>query len=281
MKPSAPVAARGLAWTEHPPQSIVTFVPPKDLQQRLEVLPQSYLADRRVTTEFKLVTSPQRGAQLLKDALADASGSSWPEAHYLGPLHPVTEWAADRALASLARNQVFAVRGTVDHPTVLLLGTLTNRRGQVVASAYLAAEFPNPANPGFCPVTPYGTASELADAVGLTAKVNNPGPVAGAATLQPLVAAAVSAARDEMTMTFAAAEEAVAQRVQDWSERVNRWTEAADALIQRSAIRQRRVSVEEERALAAGMAPDRQLVRPLLLVLPADHPVATSGEGQA
>jgi len=280
LTPSAPVAARGLAWTEYPSQSIVTFVPPKDLQQRLEVLPQGYLAARRVTTDLKLVTSTQRGAQLLKNALSDASSSSWPEAHYLGPLHPVTEWAADRALASLARNQVFAVRGIVDHPTVLLLGTLTNRRGQVVASAYLAAEFPNPANPGFCLVTAYDTASELMDAVGLAAPVGNPGPVASPDALQPLVAAAVNAARDEMGLTFEAAEQAVTQRVQTWSERVNRWTEEADTLVQRSAIKQRRVSVEEERALAAAMAPDRQLVRPLLLVVPAEHPVAGAGEGR-
>ena len=281
LTPSAPVAARGLGWTEHPNQSIVTFAPPADLQQRLDVLPQSYLADRRVTREFKLVTSPQRGAQLLKDALADPSGSSWPEAHFLGPLHPVNDWAADRALASLARNQVFAVRGDVDHPTVLLLGTLTNRRGQVVASAYLTAEFPNLANLNFCPITAHGSAAELVAAVGLAEASSNPGGVAGVDGLQPLITAAVTSAQDEMAMIFGAAEQAVTHRVQDWSQRASRWTEEADALAQRSTIKERRVSVEEERRLAAGMAPDRQLVRPLLLVVPSDHPVAGAGEGQA
>ena len=82
-------------------------------------------------------------------------------------------------------------------------------------------------------------------------------------------------------MIFGAAEQAVTQRVQDWSQRASRWTEEADALAQRSTIKERRVSVEEERRLAAGMAPDRQLVRPLLLVVPSDHPVAGAGEGQA
>ena len=47
------------------------------------------------------------------------------------------DWAADRALAILGRNEVFAVRGAVDAPTVLLLGTLTNRRGQVVSAPWL------------------------------------------------------------------------------------------------------------------------------------------------
>ena len=107
---------------------------------------------------FKLVTSKARGKALLADALADESDSSWPEAHYLGPLHPIIDWAADRAMACLGRNQVFAARGDVEHPTVLLLGTLTNRRGQVVASSYLTAEFPNPDNPAFCMVTPHESA---------------------------------------------------------------------------------------------------------------------------
>jgi len=274
LTPTAPVASRGLAWTEHPGQSIVSFAPPSDLRQRLDVLPQGYLADRAVTTEFKLVTSAKRGAQLLKDALADTSGSSWPEAHFLGPLHPVNEWAADRALASLARNQVFAVRGTVDVPTVVLMGTLTNRRGQVVASAFLSAEFPNPANPQFCIVSAHESASDLMDAVGLSGVSSNPGPVAGVEALQPLISRAVDAARDEMALTFQASEQAVRARVQDWSQRVAQWSKEADALVQRSTIKQQRVSVQEEQALAAAMAPDRQLVRPLVVVLPADHPVA-------
>ena len=99
--------------------------------------------------------------------------------HYLGPLHPVIDWAADRAMASLGRNQVFAVRGAVENPTILLLGTLTNRRGQIVASSYLTAEFPNPANPSFCLVTTYESATELAEAVGYAEKTSNlrPGPL--------------------------------------------------------------------------------------------------------
>lgn len=281
VKPSAPVSAGGLGWTEYPTQSIVTFGPPPDLQQRLEVLPQSYLAERRVTSEFKLVTSEQRGAQLLKDALADTSTSSWPEAHFLGPLHPVNDWAADRALASLARNQVFAVRGDVEHPTVLLLGTLTNRRGQVVASAYLSAEFPNPANPNFCLITAYGSPVELVAAVGLASASSNPGPVADVGALQPLIAASVKRAQVEMRLTFASAGVAVTERVHAWSQRATHWVEEADALIQRSSVKERKVAVAEERTLAAGMTPDRQLVRPLLLVVASDHPIAGAGEAWA
>ena len=274
VNPAASIHAGGLEWREYGSQSIVEFNPPSDLRQRLEVLPQTYLADRKVMGKFKLVTSKARGKALLADALSDESGSSWPEAHYLGPLHPVIDWAADRAMASLGRNQVFAVRGAVDHPTVLLLGTLTNRRGHVVASSYLTAEFPNPNNPGFCMITPHESAAAMVVAVGHSGTTSNPGAVAGVDALQLLIAHAVRSAGSEMSAVFAAAEDAVTRRVEEWSRRAEDWTREADVLAQRAELRQRRVSVEEERAIAARMTPERQLVRPLLVVVPLDHSVA-------
>ena len=272
--PAAPVAAGGVDWRDYGPQQIVELVPPADLRQRLEVLPQTYLAERKVAERFKLVTSKARGKALLADALTDESESSWPEAHYLGPLHPIIDWAADRAMASLGRNQVFAARGDVEHPTILLLGTLTNRRGQVVASSYLTAEFPNPGNPAFCMVTPHESATAMTAAVGYAESLSNPGAVAGTDTLRPLIAHAVRSAAAEMAAVFAAAQDAITGRVEEWSRRVTDWTEEAAALIQRSDLRQRRVSVEEEKSIAARMVPERQLVRPLLVVVPQDHPVA-------
>src|SRR6266851_926411 len=277
-EPGAPVNAGGVEWREYGQQSIAEFVPPPDLRQRLEILPQTYLAERKVMTKLKLATSPSRGKALLADALADETGSSWPEAHYLGPLHPVIDWAVDRAMAALGRNQVFAVRGTVDEPTVLLLGTLTNRRGHVVASSYLTAQFPNPDNPAFCVITAHNSAADMADAVGFTGASSNPGPVAEVDRLQPLMAHAVRSAGSEMSAVFAAAEESVTLRVKEWSRRAADWTTEADALIQRADLRQRRVSIEEEQAMAAQMSPQRQLVRPLLVVVPLDRPVAGPSE---
>jgi hypothetical protein len=174
-------------------------------------------------------------------------------------------------MASLGRNQVFAVRGNVDVPTVALLGTLTNRRGQVVASSYLTAEFPNPANLSFCPITVYESAIELAAAVGYAEQASNPGPVAGIDVLQPLIATAVARGTTEMSAVFAVAQDAITARVQEWSQRVTDWTEDANALIQRHELQNRRVSVDKEKALVVQMIPERQLVRPLLVVVPRDH----------
>ena len=272
--PGAPASAGGAEWREYAPQSIAEFVPSPDLRQRLEVLPQTYLTERKVMAKFKLATSKSRGKALLADALADETGSSWPEAHYLGPLHPVLDWAADRALASLGRNQIFAVRGKVDHPTLLLLGTLTNRRGHVVASAFLTAQFPSPANPGFCMINTHDSAAEMVASVGWSTTASNPGPVAGATELTSLIAHAVRSAASQMSTVFMAAEEAVKSQVEEWSRRAVDWTVEAEALIQRAELKQHRVSIEEEKAIAARMMPQRQLVRPLLVVVPADHPVA-------
>jgi Helicase conserved C-terminal domain len=78
----------GVRWRENLDHGLVQLTPPPDLRQRLRVLPQSYLRDRWVDEELKLATTPLRGQTALVEALADESGSTWPEAHYLGPLHP-------------------------------------------------------------------------------------------------------------------------------------------------------------------------------------------------
>lgn len=274
--PAAPTSANGVAWKEYPQARIAEFTPPADLRQRLEVLPDSYLADRKVLDDFKLVTTTTRGQEVLAETLADTtSRTSWPEAHYLGPLHPVLDWAADQALASLARNEVFAVRGSVEVPTVLLLGTLTNKRGQVVSAAFMSVDFYDPDNArGF--ITPYAIPQEMLEAVGLTDTTSNPGAPAGTDRLQTLMPAAVREGQAYLEQVSLANIEDTQQRVDAWVQRTDAWMDAyeSDALIKRADVKQRRIGVAEEKKLLASMAPDRQLIRPLALVLPADHPVA-------
>lgn len=273
--PAAPKSANGVAWKEYPQARIAEFTPPDDLRQRLEVLPGSYLAERKVLEDLKLVTTTTRGQEILAEALADtASRTSWPEAHYLGPLHPVLDWAADQALASLSRNEVFAVRGTVEYPTVLLVGTLTNKRGQVVSAAYMAVEFSDPDSPGY--VTPYAGPQDMLQAVGLTDAMSNPGGPAGTDELQRLMSAAVRDGRSYLELVYAANAEDTQRRVDEWVHRTDAWMDAyeSDVLIKREEVKQRRIGVAEEKKLLVSMAPDRQLLRPLAMVLPTGHPVA-------
>jgi superfamily II DNA or RNA helicase len=266
--PTASPPRGGVGWRRDPAFGTVELAPPPDLVQRLEVLPQSYLADRRVTERLVLATTLARGKDRLAAALRDDSDSTWPDAHYLGPLHPVLDWAADRALAALGRNEVFAVRGAVDAPTMLLLGTLTNRRGQVVSAAWLTAAFPLPDDSSFALISPHGSAREALRALGWDTVRNNPMAVADVDPLQRLVAPAVHEAEKHLLTVFKAAEQDVTRRVEEWSRRLDNWDEKADVLIQRNDVKQRRTSVAQERAMVQAMAPDRQLVRPLLMVVP-------------
>lgn len=268
-KPEDPVARKGVAWRRYPQHGAAELEPPPDLVARLDVLPQTYLADRGVTRKLVLATTPQRGDQSLRDARADAVGSSWPEAHYLGPLHPVLEWASDKALASLGRNQVFAVHGEVETPTVLLLGTLTNRRGQVVTASWLTAHFPaGGGDPLF--VRPHASVREALATLGWTTRRTNPGPVEVAA-LSALIGPAVRDARRQMQVVAeGSALPEVRRRVDAWSHRLDVWDHDASALIQRGDLKNRGLSVKAERELVEEMRPDRQLVRPLLVVVPED-----------
>lgn len=268
--PAAPPSTRGggVGWREHPGEGVVEFVPPADLRQRLEALPQGYLSDRGVLTSFKLATGRARAAQLLRDALTDASDSSWPEAHYLGPLHPVLDWAADRALAMLGRNEIYVVRGRVDSPTVLLCGSLTDRRGQVVAVSWVGVEFPGPANLAMPPVTLYESSSEMLRAAGVGERMSNPGPVTGVDALKSLIAPAVEAAEAQLDLTMDHARESVAERIEHWSEQNTQWRDEADALVASESLRRHRAGVAERQRLVEQMVPDRRLVRPLLVVVP-------------
>lgn len=267
--PGAAAASGGVEWRDFGNQNVVELAPPADLRQRLEVLPQSYLAQRRVVSKFVLATSVPKAQQVLTAALTE--GSTWPDAHYLGPLHPVLDWAADRALSALDRNRVFVVRGDVEAPRVLMQGTLTNRRGQTVTSAHVAVEFPRGAD-GYRQQVGYPTAREMLAHAGVSEGSVNVGAVADADEFTRFIAPAVDAVADWMLATLGGAIEATDQRVDAWAERVSRWDEEADALVQRKDVRDRRATVDREKELLEQLRPDRRaLVTPLLVVLPREE----------
>ena len=273
----------GVSWREHGTQHVVEMVPPAGLRHRLSVLPQSYLRERRVQEHLKLATTQTKGSRLLTEALSDSSDSSWPEAHYLGPLHPVLDWAGDRVLAKLGRSSVFAVRGDVDSPTVLLLGTLTNRAGRTVSMVCVSAAFPfldvagaradlaagrPPAAVAIGQVHP-SPAAMFAEA-GISRELRNSGPVRDTGLLEALIAPAVDAAESQMALTVEAASRQARERVDAWAERANAWDDEAGRLIQNRDLREQRITVAQEHELMDQHRPAHTLVRPLLVVVPQD-----------
>ena len=273
----------GVSWREHGTQHVVEMVPPAGLRHRLAVLPQSYLRERRVREHLLLATTQAKGASLLAEALRDSSDSSWPEAHYLGPLHPVLEWAGDRVLARLGRSSVFAVRGEVDSPTVLLLGTLTNRAGRTVSMVSVSADFPfldlAAARAELAAGRPlqavaigqvHASPAAMFEAAGVSRELTNSGAVTGTGLLEALIAPAVDAARDHMRLTLDAAEEQAKARVDAWAEHANAWDDEAGLLVQNRQLRAQRSTVAQERELMDQHLPAHTLVRPLLVVVPQD-----------
>jgi len=142
---------------------------------------------------------------------------------------------------------------------------LTNRRGQVVAASWLTAEFPT-AQPTFVTVQQHGAARDALRALGLDRLRANPRPVA-IHGLQELIGPSVEEAQKMMRQVFKAAEDDVSQRIEAWNDRLDQWDQKADAMPQLPGLKQRRVGVNQERELVAAMAPDRQLVRPLVVVV--------------
>ena len=267
--PGAKPSAGGVNWREDPGHGTAEFEPGRDLAQRLGVLPQSYLADRHITERLVLATTKQRAKTVLSAAINDpSSASNWPEAHYLGPQHPVLEWASDRALGRLGRNEMFAVVGDVSLITVVLVGTLTNKRGQVVASSFLTAAAFDLDKPDGLIVTPHANAADALEAAGVLGSLVNTGDALDVGSLGTLVRPAVEQARRQMSTLAEASRNDVDSLVTAWSERVTQWETEADALVQRVDLKSRRTTVEEERKIAESMKPDQTLVRPLLIVVP-------------
>lgn len=262
--PAAPQAAGGVEWREHTGYGLVELHPTDDLRQRLSVLPQSYLAERRVVDDMKLAITPTLAQASLKDARDDRSNQKglWPEAHYLGPLHPVLDWAGDRTLARLGRDEVFVVRGDVFAPTVLVLGSLTNERGQVIATNLVAVSGTS--------VQPFADAAEAFDELGVTHDRSNPSPVADVDSLQKLIPTAINAAEEHLRLTSEAAADDVRRRVSEWSDRVQDWVDASGDLVQRAEVRERTRRVREEAEIARTMLPARRLARPLLVIVPEE-----------
>lgn len=262
----------GVSWREHRAHGTAELVPPRDLVRRLRVLPQSYLSSRKVTEHLVLATKRERASILLRDAVNNPQSTTiWPEAHFLGPLHPVLDWMSDRTLSELSRNEVFAVHTDVEHPTVLLQGSLTNARGHVVALSLMTVEFPNPEKPSFAMTESHDSAREAIAKIGLTSRLVNTGEGIDRETAQQLISYAYAQAESAIDGLMSASREDITTRVRQWARRVDDWATEAAGFTQIKALRQRTRTVEQEREIATSMLPNQQLIRPLLVAMPASE----------
>ncbi|MCU1614232.1 MAG: helicase domain protein [Frankiales bacterium] len=269
--PAAPLEAGGVGWREHPDEGVVELVPSADLMTRLTALPQSYLAERKVRERLLLAITRTAADESLRLARAGET-TQWPAAHYLSPLHPVLDWAVDRALSQLGRNHVPVALADVQVPTAITLGTLSNRRGQVVLRSIVAQQFLDAAAE---PIVLEDVAALLDDS-GFTKGSANTGAVIDLARHQPLVPAAVTQMRRSMQTLHALRTAALEEPIRQAKQRIAAWSEQADALAAsrapaqatrwlRDVDRTRRDATDMAESLTARPDP---MVRVLLLLLP-------------
>ncbi len=258
--PEKPLSAGGVQFQLHQ-NGVAELEPPEDLRRRLEVLPQDYLADRKVREHFQLATNHAVGDEILRKARTGHDGSTWPKAHFLGPLHPVTDWATDRALASLSAGQITAIEGDVPMPTVLLMATLTNKRGQVVSRAFVTVAG------GMLPQTIEDPIAWLRG-IGLTEQAINPGTLTLPDDTSELIAQSVQAASNQLQPMMAAARNHAHERIGHWSTRAQDWEDAKAGVQTTVRVGRSANLIEQEKSLITSLEPDRELIRPLVLVLP-------------
>ncbi|MBT1192047.1 helicase-related protein [Rhodococcoides kroppenstedtii] len=255
----------GVSW-DMQSVTVASLVPPTDLTQRLRVLPQSYLRARRVDERFRLALTAAKAEDELLAARSGTSTSDWPEAHYLAPLHPVLEWAADRVLAELGRRSIYAVRGDVPRVTVVVQSTLTNNRGQVVGASWYTVGFGDTTMLDAAMTAPHPTFSDVVAAIGLSQI--NAGDLGDVSVLQPVVAAAVRAADAAAELQSQAIRDDTRARVDEWVTRMDDWEAERRGVRTVGDLVARTTAVSREKETALSMNPDRRLVRPLLVVLP-------------
>ncbi|OFK70252.1 DEAD/DEAH box helicase [Corynebacterium sp. HMSC074A09] len=266
-----PLSAGGVDYVLHD-NDIVELTPPRDLCRRFDYLPQDYVSYRKVTERLMLATSERRGNQHLKAAREGDSEKSWPRAHFLGPLHPVSEWAADRALTNMAQSEIPAVLGAVDTPTLLLMGTLTNSRGQVLSRTFLTATegpfgFNVPAGMQAVDIEIHEDVYAWLNRIGLSDNAINPGEFAVPDAAAQLIAAAVEAAHSHLTVVKNTNLGHAQDRIAGWQQRAEHWQQANDGQ-QTLKIKDTKRLIHQDEELLKSMAPERSLVRPLALILP-------------
>jgi superfamily II DNA or RNA helicase len=262
----------GIGWREHDDRRLVELVPPPDLVRRLRFLPQGYLADRGVRERLVLATSRTSGEESMAQARRHGSSSQWPQAHYLSPLHPVLEWATDRAMARLGRQEVPAAVADVPAPTVIVQGVLHNLAGQVVLHAVRAVVLLGRATGAVDREDWQEVLREAGVGVG---SVNPAAPV-DLAAYDWVVGRAVAAMRQQLAVLRAEREAQLAEPIERAARRIQGWREAGEQLahdlVPAQRTRQQRLVVrraqEAERLVASMQARPEALVRPLVVLLP-------------
>ena len=85
------------------------------------------------------------------------------------------------------------------------------------------------------------------------------------------MASSVEVASDQLQPMMAAARNHATSRIEYWTQRAHEWEQAKSGVQTTARVGRSAGLIAEERALIASLEPDRELIRPLVLVLPKEQ----------
>ncbi|MFE9093615.1 SNF2-related protein [Streptomyces sp. NPDC007264] len=202
----------------------LSFEPPRDLADRFDVLPPGYVREQGITRRISLTFSREDAADSLRRAREDAGSTSlWPDAHYVGELHPVVEWITDKVLVEYGRQQALVLQvgpEKAPDPVFLTQGVWSNAEGRPTAVAWLAVDRLGTSAPRVRELTP-----ALLTALGVGPDMRDHWTPSDPETLRPLVPLAVAETRRAMERVRKVAEELVDSPLHDLERGIGEWRE--------------------------------------------------------
>lgn len=198
---------------------LLSLAPPPDLCRRLEVLPQGYLAERKVLERIK-VTSDRAVAEQSLAVARSADDTIWPEVMFLSAQHPLVEWLVDKVLVTVGRNEAPVLVGAVADPTFLIQGVFANHRHQPTITEWFGVDGLG-ATPRVRPL------AEVLAAAKIGPTTPNPATPLDLGTLQALVPVAVTAAREYLSGIRVERARAVGEPIRVHARRLRAWQATA------------------------------------------------------
>lgn len=201
----------------------LSFDTPADLFRQLDVLPPGYLRDQAIKRRMNLTFSRTDGAESLRRAREAADSTSlWPDAHYVGELHPVVEWITDKVLVQIGRQQApvlqVAPKALPAGPVVLTQGVWSNAEGRPTVVAWCAVEGLASGKPQVRELT-----REVLAEYGVGPDMDDHYAAGDIDALQTLVGPAVTETRRELGKLRTIAHEKVDAPLRAYERRVGRW----------------------------------------------------------
>jgi hypothetical protein len=226
--------------------SVISFETPDDLHRRFGALPQSYLHQRNLVRRLRLTAHEATANRYLLQAVnakgdSEATGTAWPEVHFLGPQHPVLDWLADKLLYRVERNAAIAIPCDVDAPTILMSGMWSNKLGEPIASAWLAATVEGG-------LTTFADLFETLARAGVTDTMVNPAWEGDLGVVESSLTTVVNAVAANLAGTMEGPLALVHERLSETRKRLERWqTEArlfVDTMKSETSRRRRLTDIE-------------------------------------